>query len=127
MSSRSRGRRQPLRIALTGGIATGKSYVRAQFEKLGVPTIDADILARTVVEPGTRALNEIVNAFGGEVLDTSGALDRKKLGAVVFSDESRRRTLEQIVHPEVRRATDEWFARLDPSTPFAIADIPLLY
>lgn len=119
--------RTPLRVALTGGIATGKSYVRARFEKLGVPTIDADILARAVVAPGTRGLDDIIHAFGPGVLDISGALDRKKLGAIVFSDEARRRTLEQIIHPEVRRATDEWFAHLDASTPFALADIPLLY
>ena len=126
MSPRSRGS-SPLRVALTGGIATGKSYVRARFEELGVPTIDADVLARTVVAPGTRGLEAVVHAFGPQVLDPSGALDRKRLGAIVFADEARRRLLEQIIHPEVRRATDAWFEQLDPSTPFAIADIPLLY
>lgn len=119
--------RRPLRVALTGGIATGKSYVRARLENLGVPTIDADRLARDVVAPGTPGLDAIVRAFGPTVLDASGALDRKKLGAVVFADAARRRRLEEIVHPEVRRATDAWFAQLEESVGFAVADIPLLY
>lgn len=116
------------RIALTGGIATGKTYVRQQFEKLGVPTSDADTLARQVVAPGTERLAAVVQAFGPGMLDPSGALDRKKLAGVVFSNEDARRRLEAIVHPAVQRATDEWFASLEGGRhPFAIADIPLLY
>lgn len=118
---------EPLRVALTGGIATGKSYVRSQFEKLGVPTIDSDILAREAVAPGTPGLAAVVRVFGTEMLDASGQLDRKKLGALVFADPEKRKALEEIIHPEVRRVTDGWFAHLEPTTPFAIADIPLLY
>ena len=114
-------------MALTGGIATGKSHVRSQFESLGVPTIDSDILARDAVAPGSAGIDAVIRQFGREVLDASGAVNRKKLGALVFSDPDRRRALEAIVHPAVRRATEVWFAALDPATPFAIADIPLLY
>jgi dephospho-CoA kinase len=115
------------RVALTGGIATGKSHVRALFERLGVPTIDADVIARDVVATGTPGLDAIAVRFGPEVLDAHGALDRKKLASIVFADPAARHDLEQIVHPAVRRAIDTWFASLDPAVPLAIADIPLLY
>jgi len=115
------------RVALTGGIATGKSHVRAEFERLGVPTIDADVLARAAVAPGSPALTAVAARFGRDVLDPSGALDRKKLGAVVFTDPQARRDLERIIHPAVRLAIDQWFATLPANAPFAIADIPLLY
>lgn len=116
------------RIALTGGIGTGKSHVRRQFEQLGVPCIDADVLAREAVAPGTPGLAAIVERFGREILDPSGALDRRKLGAIVFSDAAARRDLEQIVHPSVRAAMDAWFASLEAaSAPCGIAEIPLLY
>jgi dephospho-CoA kinase len=116
-----------LRIALTGGIATGKSHVRAQFESLGVPTIDADVLARDVVAPGTPGLAEVVRRFGPEVLEPTGALDRRKLAAIIFADKQARLDLEAIVHPRVTAATDRWLASLGDSAPIAIADIPLLY
>jgi len=116
------------RIALTGGIATGKSHVRSRFEALGVPTIDSDALAREAVSPGTAALAAVVGRFGPQVLDAGGSLDRQKLGRIVFADPQARKDLEAIVHPEVRRATEAWFATLDPARHrFAIADIPLLY
>ena len=116
------------RVALTGGIATGKSHVRAQFEALGVPTIDADQLARDAVAPGTAGLAAVVQRFGRGILEASGALDRRKLASLVFSDDAARRDLEAIIHPEVRRLVDEWFASLDPRAhAVAIADIPLLY
>jgi dephospho-CoA kinase len=114
-------------VALTGGIATGKSHVRAEFDRLGVPTIDADVLARAVVAPGTAGLAAVTERFGPGVLDASGALDRKKLGAVVFADPDARRDLERIIHPAVRLEIDAWFASLAPVHRFAIADIPLLY
>jgi dephospho-CoA kinase len=117
-----------LRIALTGGIATGKSHVRAELERHGIPTIDSDLLARRAVEPGAPALAAIVERFGSEVLDRAGRLDRRALGAVVFADEDARRDLEAIVHPAVRAALDDWFASLDPSDhAVAVAVIPLLY
>ena len=115
------------RVGLTGGIATGKSHVRAEFERLGVPTIDADVLARAVVAPGTPGLSSVANRFGREILDSTGALDRKKLASIVFEDPQARRDLEAIIHPAVRTAIDEWFASLPAEQPFAIADIPLLY
>jgi dephospho-CoA kinase len=116
------------RVALTGGIATGKSDLRARFEALGVPTIDSDLLAREAVAPGTVGLAAVVTRFGRDVLHADGTLDRKKLARIVFTDPEARLALEAIVHPEVRRAVDEWFAALDPDRyPYAIADIPLLY
>jgi dephospho-CoA kinase len=117
-----------MRIALTGGIATGKSHVRATFERLGVPTIDADTLAREAVALGTPGLSALVTRFGREYLDGAGALNRRALGELVFRDPAARHDLEAIVHPYVRRATDAWFDSLDPSRhPLAVADIPLLY
>ena len=116
------------RVALTGGIASGKSYVRSRFETLGVPTIDADGFARDAVAPGTAGLAGVVARFGQKVLQADGSLDRQRLAQIVFADPEARRALEAIVHPEVRRATDQWFASLDPEkVPYAIADIPLLY
>jgi dephospho-CoA kinase len=116
------------RIALTGGIATGKSHVRARFEALGVPTIDSDVIARQAVEPGSAGLAAIVERFGARVLDAHQQLDRRKMADIVFADPDARHALEAIIHPEVRRVTDQWFASLNPRRhPFAIADIPLLY
>ncbi len=116
------------RVALTGGIATGKSWVRARFEDLGVPAIDSDVLAREAVAVGTPGLAAVVTRFGKEILIPSGALDRQKLAGIVFADPDARRDLEAIVHPEVRRATEEWFSALDPQLhQWALADIPLLY
>jgi dephospho-CoA kinase len=115
-------------VALTGGIATGKSHARAEFERLGVPTIDADTLARDAVADGSPGLKAVLSRFGQGVLDNTGALDRRKLGSIVFADPVARRDLEEIIHPAVRNAIDQWFASLDDTvTRFAIADIPLLY
>src|SRR4029078_3269513 len=97
------------RVALTGGIATGKSHVRAEFERLGVPTIDADRLARDAVEEGSPGLKAVINRFGRGVLDDTGALDPRKLGSIVFQDPVARRDLEDIIHPAVRSAIDGWF------------------
>jgi dephospho-CoA kinase len=116
------------RVALTGGIATGKSHVRARFDLHGVPTIDADALARDAVAPGTPGLAAVVQRFGNDMLAADGSLDRARLAAVVFADPAARRDLEAIIHPEVQRVTDHWFAALDPAMhPLAIADIPLLF
>lgn len=94
---------------------------------MGVPTIDADTLARQVVAPNTPGLESVVRTFGGDLVLPSGALDRRKLGALVFADPAKRKALEGIIHPAVRKATDDWFAALGPDVPFAIADIPLLH
>jgi dephospho-CoA kinase len=116
-----------LRIALTGGIATGKSYVTRRLREAGVPVVDADAIAREVVRPDTPALAAIVNRFGGDILTPEGVLDRARLAQIVFRDESARRDLEAIVHPEVRQRIEEFFEKLPTSTAFAVADIPLLY
>ena len=122
------GGRGLMRVALTGGIATGKSHVRIRFESLGIPTIDADVLARDAVAPGTAGLAAVVRRFGADVCEANGTLNRKKVGAIVFHDLQARRDLEQIVHPYVREMTERWFASLDPERiPFAVADIPLLF
>jgi len=116
------------RVALTGGIATGKSHVRARLESLGIPTVDADLLARDAVAPGSAGLAAVVRRFGTDVCEADGTLNRKKLGAIVFHDPQARRDLEQIVHPYVREMTERWFASLDSQrAPFAVADIPLLF
>jgi len=116
-----------LRIALTGGIATGKSYCTAAFARLGVPVIDADLLAREAVAPGTRGLEAIGERYGRHLIGADGSLDRAALARVVFSDARARADLEAIVHPEVYRRIREWFANLPAGTRLAIADIPLLF
>jgi dephospho-CoA kinase len=117
-----------VRVALTGGIATGKSYVRAGFDRLGIPTIDADVLAREVVAPGSPGLAALVARFGNGVLDSAGRLDRARLGGLVFTDTEARRALEAIVHPRVYAAIDGWFATLtEQGEALGVADIPLLF
>jgi dephospho-CoA kinase len=116
------------RVALTGGIATGKSHVRAHFEQLGVPTIDSDMLAREAVAPGSAGHAAVARRFGPAVLEADGSLNRTRLAEIVFADPAARHDLEAIIHPEVRRATETWFDSLDPGThPCAVADIPLLF
>jgi dephospho-CoA kinase len=116
-----------LRVALTGGIATGKSYCLGQFASLGVPVIDADRLARDAVAPGSRALEAVVARFGASLRLPDGSLDRASLARIVFSDRGARADLEAIVHPEVYRRISEWLATLPPRTRVALADIPLLF
>lgn len=117
-----------LRVGLTGGIATGKSYVRAHLASMGVPTIDADLLARQVVERGTPGLALIVDRFGPDVLSAEGHLDRPALGALVFADADARRDLESIVHPRVYGEIGAWFERLEAAgAALGVADIPLLF
>ena len=94
-------------IGLTGGIATGKSSVARFFAEQGIPVIDADQLARDAVLPGSPALDQIVSLFGREMLNNDGLLDRKRLGELVFSDLEKRRQLESILHPEIRRRAED--------------------
>jgi dephospho-CoA kinase len=89
-------------VGLTGGLATGKSTVSEALRQLGCVVIDADVLAREAVEPGEPALADVVTEFGREVLGPDGALDRKRLGAIVFGDPDKRRRLEAITHPRIR-------------------------
>lgn len=114
-----------MRVGLTGGVASGKSTVSAMLAELGAVVIDADLLAREVVAPGTDGLAEVVDAFGPTVLGPDGALDRPALGAVVFGDEERRRVLEGIIHPRVRARAAEIEAAA-PEGAVVVHDIPLL-
>ena len=116
-----------LRVALTGGIATGKSYCLQRFAALGAETIDADVLAREAVAPGSPGLQAVATLFGAAVLAPDGTLDRPALGRLVFADARARAALEAIIHPDVYRRIREWLANLPGSTTVAIADIPLLF
>lgn len=114
-----------MRVGLTGGVASGKSTVSSILAELGAIVIDADQLAREVVEPGTPGLAAVVEAFGPDVLTADGALDRAKVGEIVFNDPDQRRRLEAIVHPLVF----ERYAELEAAAPadaVVVHDIPLL-
>ena len=114
-------------FGLTGGIASGKSTVSAQLGALGVPVVDADQLARDVVQPGTAGLAAIVEAFGAEMLDAHGALDRKKVGARVFSDAEARARLNGIVHPAIgQRSAEVLAAHAAAGEPLVCYDAALL-
>lgn len=118
-----------IKAALTGGIATGKSYVLEGFRRRGVPCLDADELAHGVTAPGTEATAAIAARFGDGVLGADGAVNRAALGPIVFADAAARRDLEAIVHPAVYRAIAAGlraFERIGGS-PLAVADIPLLF
>jgi dephospho-CoA kinase len=99
-------------FGLTGGLASGKSTVAARFRDHGVPVIDADRLAREVVEPGTPGLAAVVEAFGREVLAADGSLDRARLAELVFGDRDRRRALNAILHPRIAAASAQRVAEL---------------
>jgi dephospho-CoA kinase len=114
-----------MRVGLTGGVASGKSSVGAVLRDLGAVVIDADQLAREVVEPGTPGLAAVVREFGDTVLTEDGALDRAALGAVVFADEDARRRLEGILHPLIRARAAEIEAAAQPGA-LVVHDIPLL-
>ncbi|MDX1568957.1 MAG: dephospho-CoA kinase [Xanthomonadales bacterium] len=116
--------RLPLLVGLTGGVATGKSTVSELFAQRGVPVIDADVIARELVEPGEAALAEIVTEFGEHVLDADGRLDRGRMRRVVFANPRRRKRLEQILHPLVR---ERMFRKArEVSHPYCILAVPLL-
>ena len=113
-----------IKVALTGGIGSGKSAAGDFFEDLGAVVVDADQLARDVIERGTDGFDELVATFGDEVL-TNGILDRSKLGQVVFSDPGARKTLEAIIHPRVAEAFDE-IVEDSPEDAVIIYQIPIL-
>ncbi|MEY3976908.1 MAG: dephospho-CoA kinase [Pseudomonadota bacterium] len=113
-----------IRIALTGGIASGKSAVAALFEAHGVPVIDSDVIARDVVAPGSPALAAIRRRFGDVVLQSDGSLDRRALREQVFADPTARRDLETITHPAIRERMQAW-SQTAPG-PYQIHMIPLL-
>lgn len=115
-------------VALTGGIAAGKTTVTDVFRAKGITVIDADVIAREAVAPGTPALTEVVKRFGTEVLHQDGSLDRQALAEVVFGNDQARADLNAIVHPEVWRLSREQFAAHEnqhPSVPLVYA-VPLL-
>ena len=113
-----------LRVALTGGVASGKTAVANAFAARGVPVIDTDMLAREVVRPGTPALAAVAAAFGEGVLLPNGELDRRSLREVIFADPERRRALEAILHPAIRAVLEARLATIE--APYTIIAIPLL-
>jgi dephospho-CoA kinase len=116
------------RIGLTGNIASGKSTVAAVWRRLGAVVIDADLLARAAIEPGTPGLHRVIETFGKEVLAADGSLDRARMRRLVFDDERARRQLESIIHPEVSRLRVRAEAEAaGAGAPVVVHDIPLLY
>ncbi len=114
-----------LRVALTGGIGSGKSSVGEILQELGAVVIDSDDLAKSVIERGTDGFEQVIAAFGDEIL-SSGEIDRSKLAAQVFNDEAKRRKLESIIHPLVRKAAEEQSRNL-PDDAIVVNEIPLLF
>jgi len=117
-----------LRVGLTGSIAVGKSFVSGLLAEMGCRVVDADVLARRVVEPGAEGLRGVVEAFGAEVLRADGALDRARLGAIVFADEGKRRLLNSILHPLIIAEQDGLMRAWEREDPrgVAVVDAALL-
>ncbi|GIO45040.1 dephospho-CoA kinase [Paenibacillus apis] len=118
-----------MNIGLTGGIATGKSTVSQMLVARGAALIDADVVARRIMEPGHPVLAKVVERFGETVLLAGGQLNRKRLGEIVFSDPVERKALEDITHPAIRREMKAELDALERENPerLVVADIPLLY
>jgi dephospho-CoA kinase len=114
----------PLKIGLTGAIASGKTTVSQLFAKLGVPIIDADVIAHQLVEPGQQALNEIRKVFGPEMIDHDNKLNRAKLRQQIFADTKKRQQLEAILHPRIKKIMQTKAAQTEG--PYCILSIPLL-
>jgi dephospho-CoA kinase len=112
-----------LKVGLTGSIAVGKSFVLSVLAELGCVVFDADKLAHLVMEPGREAYLDIVGEFGERILATDGSIDRQKLGPIVFADESRRRRLNEIVHPRVIEEQNRLLAEAEARNPNGIAVI----
>jgi dephospho-CoA kinase len=113
---------------LTGGIGSGKSTVAEMLEEYGIPVVSADELSRMVVAPGSRGLADVVEAFGPEVLDEKGELDRKKMGRIVFTTPERRRQLEAILHPRIRERYEQVLDALEKAGhPVMVYEVPLLF
>ncbi|HWK24200.1 MAG TPA: dephospho-CoA kinase [Ureibacillus sp.] len=115
-------------IGLTGSIASGKSTVAKMLKDYGLPIVDADVVARLVVEPGTPTLQKIVEVFGEDALMEDGAMNRQKIGSIIFHDEEKRKELNSIIHPAIRqemlRQRDEYIENGEKTV---IMDIPLLF
>lgn len=118
-----------MNLGLTGGIACGKSTVAAMLVRRGAILIDADQIARIVVEPGSPVLDRIVERFGQAVLNPDGSLHRKKLGEIVFNDASAREDLERLIHPAIRAMMTERMAHFEREHPrkLVVVDVPLLF
>lgn len=114
-----------LKAVLTGGIATGKSYVLAKLRQQGVPTLDADDLVHGILKAGTKTSKAIGETFGNDFLKSDGSVDRERLGAMVFRDSERRRQLEALTHPVVYEAIRSWYLGLNG--PVGMVSVPLLY
>jgi len=110
-----------LKVGLTGGIATGKSYVVSVLRELGAEVIDADTVAHQAIEPGQPAYHDLVNEFGPAVLNPDGTINRAALGGIVFADQAKRERLNAIVHPRVFEAQAEWLAGVAARNPQAVA------
>ncbi|KAA9129750.1 dephospho-CoA kinase [Marinihelvus fidelis] len=111
-------------VALTGGIASGKTTVSDMFSELGVPVIDTDVIARELTEPGTIQLLKIIKAFGPSVVDANGRLNRKRMREIIFSDDAKRRTLESILHPAIFSEVEKRLVSIDAF--YCLVVIPLL-
>jgi dephospho-CoA kinase len=111
-------------VGLTGGIGSGKSTVAAEFVRLGIQQVDADIVARQVVEPGTAALEAIVQQFGEAIRNSDGQLDRSRLRQIVFNDETAKNWLNQLLHPLIRQEMLRQLA--DATSPYVLLVAPLL-
>jgi dephospho-CoA kinase len=114
-----------LKVGLTGGIGSGKTTVSELFEALDVPVIDADVIARSLLEPGTETTKQVINIFGKEIAIDAGEIDRTKLRERVFNDADARKKLESILHPIVHQRIREQIAGM--SSPYCIIVIPLLF
>jgi len=114
-----------LAVGLTGGIGSGKSVVADMFSQLGVPVVDADVIAHQLVRRGADALDEIASVFGDEVIDADGTLDRSRLADIVFNHPEMRERLEAIIHPRVRERIRDYNAEYS-TEPYIIVVIPLL-
>ena len=114
----------PYIVALTGGIASGKTLISDEFARLGVPVIDTDVIAREIVEPGQPALEEIKDVFGPKIIDANGQLKRSYLRALIFSNLKAREQLESILHPKIRQKVNKSFKTV--TTSYCILVIPLL-
>lgn len=114
-------------LGITGGISTGKSSVVAVFKELGYPIVDADIVARQVVEPQTPGLNAIVEVFGNEIITEDGHLNRKKLGSIIFQSDEKRQQLNQLLNPFIRSEIVAQIEEKKKQASLVIVDIPLLF
>ena len=117
-----------LKVGLTGGIAAGKTTVASMLRDRDVPVLDADPLGHELLEPGQAAYEEVVAAFGPEILEAGGKVNRAKLGGVIFADAGKRARLNQILHPRILEVVQKWFAALDePEGPeFAVVEAALI-